>query len=336
MAENVKSRRSGRLVRQTFAIVIETENLALEGSGALLRCLKSLQGQQIDLAAAHDIVVVNCGQVTTDLKEELSSNHPYLRVLELPAETGYYDAKMQGAASAIGEIVVFCDSDVEYDSRWLAAMLEPFDQSSDVEFVCGQTSYRITGPYSLALLLSFRFPPFSARRRWFPCTGYAANAFAMRRSLLQRVPIPTKNGISHGNCRMHADQMLSDGVVIWKQPSAKAFHPLLRPDRFLVRFFLGGHHAWLRYMTISRERRARRGVVLSGLLHFAQLLRLAARQLLMPVYRLPGALGSGWCNLLFLPLALPLVIVANTFFVAGLVATVFAPRLDLSGWTDRS
>ena len=134
----------------TFSVVVETENLAVEGPEALQRCLDSLMQGAVDLTRAREVVVTDSGDLDPDGEERIRSRFPFLRILPLPADTGYYEAKMRGADATSGEVVVFCDSDLTVEPGWVDAMLRPFRDRPDIGLVAGETSLTVTGPYTLA------------------------------------------------------------------------------------------------------------------------------------------------------------------------------------------
>ena len=316
----------------SFSIVLETENLALEGPAALDRCLGSLCKQRLDFWTANEVIVTDSGDIDEDVKASLKAEYPNLLIRDLPKDTGYYEAKMLGAELASGEVVVFCDSDIEYLEGWLSAMLQPFSDSPEVEFLCGETSYAVSGPYSLALLLTFYFPPFSGKSKIRPCRGYAANNFAIRRNLLARLPIPTGLGLYRGNCQIHAEKMRQAGVTIWRQPKARGIHPVLRPTLFLQRFFLAGHHAWKAYLHYMRLNSARDPQTIK---YLCKAIELCGRQVILPILRLPAALKRHPSRLMMLPLALPIILATIIVYFMGLFLTMARPSFDFSAWAFR-
>jgi glycosyltransferase involved in cell wall biosynthesis len=327
------SRRPSRI--PSFSIVVETENLALEGSDAIVRCLDSLRHQSVDIAEANEVIVTNSGDVPPELAFRLKSDLELLEFRQLPEDTGYFEAKMLGAAEATGDVLVFCDSDVEYEPDWLRAMLTSITGDEDVQIVGGETAYEITGPYSLAMALAFQFPPFSGRRRIWKSRGYAANSIALRRDLLKSHPFPTEAGLRHGNCRMHANRLIRAGIPIWRQPAARAAHRLLSPSRFFRRFFLGGHHAWVVHLSDSdRSAGTSPASRLAG--HLVAAAGICARPVILPFHRLPAALRGHPVRLVMLPLAAPVVLAAILTYLSGFFLTVLRPDTDFSALTDRS
>jgi len=318
-----------------FSIVVETENLVTAGADAIHACLASLRAQTLSPDRASEIVLVDSGGVSEAARARIERTWPALRLLDLPAGTGYYEAKLAGARATSGDVVVFCDSDVEYASDWLESILEPFARDPGVRFVRGETSLAVAGPYTLALLLAFQFPPFSSDTGLRPARDYAANNFAMRRELLAVHQIPTGDGLHHGNCDLHAAQLRRAGVAIWRQPRARGYHAPIAPHRFAARFFLGGHHA----LSVHRRDRATRNPLpmprrLAA--DVAKTIAICGRAAARPLVRLPAALrsnpgrGADWL------IAAPIVAAAVALHWLGAFVTLARPGIDFSDWTDRS
>jgi dolichol-phosphate hexosyltransferase len=80
---------------------------------------------QAELPCEFELIVVDDG--SSDMTGEVLSQleHPKLRVITHPSNLGKGAALRTGAATAVGRYVVPFDSDLEYDSGDLAAMLEP-------------------------------------------------------------------------------------------------------------------------------------------------------------------------------------------------------------------
>jgi glycosyltransferase involved in cell wall biosynthesis len=84
--------------------------------------LRSVAGQD---GAAFEVVVVDNGS-TDETAAVLECGAPglALRVLHAPSASGPAAARNLGWRAAAGELVVFCDDDVEADPGWLAAFAE--------------------------------------------------------------------------------------------------------------------------------------------------------------------------------------------------------------------
>ena len=83
----------------------------------------------LSLAYPHDrleIIVASDG--STDRTDEIVQEfaHRGIRLVRLPSNKGKSAAQNAGVAHASGEVVVFCDADVELDEDTLAAIIRPF------------------------------------------------------------------------------------------------------------------------------------------------------------------------------------------------------------------
>ena len=145
----------------SFSLVLETENLANAALDGLTQALVSLVQQDLPLTAANEVLMIDSGNTPSQLLEQLCDRYPWLTVHPAPSTTGYYTAKMLGAALATGQIVVYCDSDCTYEPGWLRSLLQPFSDNSDIQIVAGETTTRGVGFYGTAMALTYIFPQYS-------------------------------------------------------------------------------------------------------------------------------------------------------------------------------
>lgn len=236
-----------------FSIVVETDNLAAVDVEELRACLDSLNEQGDILRKADGIFVADGGTAPEQLLGELARRYPWLTVLRADAGASYVELKLTGALQTPSEVVVFCDGDVRYESGWLAALLAGFEERPDADMIAGETTTPITGPYSLAFGLSFNFPRLSGERHVLPSTTYWANNVAVRRTTLERIPLPDPSELFRGQNLVHTRRILAAAGVILRQPRARAWHAVLPPGGIIPRYYkLGRDAAAIRAIT-SRE-----------------------------------------------------------------------------------
>lgn len=308
----------------SFSVVLETENLANVPAEALSACLDRLARQDISPALANEVLLIQSGDVPASLLTRLRSRYPWLSICQSDAETEYYAAKMAGARRATGDVVVFCDADCQYGPEWLRHLLLPFIEDS-VQVVAGETSLRVGGPYSLAVLLAWAFPPFSRRRNLYPSPTYQANNVAFRRQLLLRYPIPCGLPMYRGSGHLHAMQLRRLGVVIWKQPKARVTHPVPTHGAaaFFWRWLLYGHDQVVRErLALERSAASRRVRWRPALL---ALVGIVSSGTWKPLHRLPAVLRDDPKRLLVLPVALGIVWSMVTLALAGWVLGLLRP-----------
>lgn len=232
----------------SFSIIVETENLASAALAGLCRSLDAIAAQDLSPSCAKEVLILESGDLSPDLLATLSGAYPWLTVRTIAAEMDYYAAKMQGVALTTGEIIVFVDSDCLYEPNWLRSLLTPFAQKAEIQVVAGETRTSANGIYGLAISLTYIFPPFSHRSDLHPTRFYFFNNVAFRRSVLLAYPIPTALPIYRGNCVLHAHTLTQHGIILWRQPIARAVHAA--PNglaHFFWRFILLGYDALLLY-----------------------------------------------------------------------------------------
>jgi glycosyltransferase involved in cell wall biosynthesis len=317
----------------SFSIIIETENLASADLPGLFSSLDALEQQTLSPLQANEVLMVETGDVPPALLDTIRAQYPWVSIQRIDAGLEYYQAKMRGIELTTGEAVVLCDSDCVYNDQWLAAMLAPF-ASDDVQMVAGETSLDITGPYGLAMALTYIFPRYSHRDQIQPTGGYFCNNVVFRRSLITQVPIPGELPLYRGNCVIHAHQLATHHHQIWQQPQARALHaPPNGFSHFVSRFLMLGYDA----LCVSRlaanpmakvapdqptPMRPARDLVVAGLLF--------VRQLKTFGQRLGLILREDIRYALYLPLALPISLVAMGLYGLGLALAYLRPAY----WLD--
>jgi glycosyltransferase involved in cell wall biosynthesis len=304
----------------SFSLIVETENVAKGGLDRLRECLRSLDRQTISPRDALDVIVPQSGDVPTATLEELQREHPWIRLLEMPPDTNYYQAKMAGARLARGELVVLADSDVAYEPDWLERLREPFRDPA-VQAVAGRSSMLVDSVYTMAMSAVYFVPPrlsLPPGAKLRPGERYLAHNVAFRRRFLLDHPIPDDpagRDFLRAQCAIHAERLTAMGTVIWEEPRARCLHPPTAPELFLWRFLAAGEEdvRWLR--------RTRRG---PGLLPGT--IRRLMHRLLEAGWRLYRLVIDQPRQLLRLPLALPLVAVALALTCAGAMSSLISPR----------
>lgn len=239
----------------SFSLVLETENLANADLDGLAQSLASLVKQDIPLTHANEVLIVDSGNTPAQLLTQLCDRYPWLKVHQAPPTTGYYKAKMLGAALATGQIVVYCDSDCAYESGWLRSLLVPFTDRSNIQIVAGETATRGVGFYGTAMALTYIFPQYSGEDALAPAAQYFLNNVAFQREFLLEQPIPTALPLYRGNCVIHANGLRRQGYTIWRQPQARATHaPPSDLSHFFWRFLLIGHdYYWQQQLSASMK-----------------------------------------------------------------------------------
>lgn len=312
----------------SFSIVLETENLASADVAGLVRSIAALAAQDPSPTCANEVLLIDSGDAPTDLLQHLCLQYPWITIHPAPAGTGYYKAKMLGAERATGDIVVYYDSDCLYEPTWLRTILTPFTQSRQIEVVAGETTTRGVGPYGTAMALTYIFPQFSGQTALTPTTQYFLNNVAFRREFLLRHPISAELPLYRGNCVIHAHELLEQGYTIWRQPQARTHHaPPNGISHFFWRFLLIGHDYYWQQRLLQRN---------AGLSKEVSSNSMAGFQGKLQVFydRLNRLLLNDRRHGLFLPLALPIVILSALLIYVGYLVTIWKPHYLLRIYSD--
>ena len=172
--------------------------------------------------------------------ERVCGPYPWVTISSVEAGTRYGDVKALAGDRGTGEIIVLCDADVRYEPDWLERLLEPFARD-DVQIASGETTTPVTGPYSLAIALTFVFPRYSGDSEPAPALWYWANNVAARRDFLAQLPLPQHLPIYRGQTIVHGKALREAGHTIWRVPGARAVHDVPSLRELLPRFVLKGH-----------------------------------------------------------------------------------------------
>ena len=309
----------------SFSIVIETDNLKAVGAGELKSMLGDLATQDLSPACANEVFVIQSGDVANDAIEAMRVAYPWVTVIRSAGTPNYFEAKMEGARRATGELIVLCDSDCRYAPTWLRCMLEPFARHPEIDILTGETGLRITGPYSLAMALAWSFAPFSAHTGLRRVSRYNANCAIFRRTVLLRYPIPGPMPVYRGNGVVH-HQLLREGhCVIWQEPAGRCFHPMPAngPAEFFWRWLLYGHDQLLTEQWSARAGRYHGWRALGyGAIAFLKILSLISFK---PLRRLPAALRNEPRRLLYLPVSAVIIVGAVSCALIGFCIACVAP-----------
>ncbi len=305
---------------QTFSIILETENLATADIKGLVNSIASLSAQTPSPELANEVLLIDSGDTPIELLKQLQQTYHWLQIKHAPEGTEYYDSKMLGAQWVTGEIIVYYDSDCIYDRDWLESLLTCFE-NPEIQVVSGETTTNGVGIYGTAMALCYIFPQYSGRSNLFPVKQYFLNNVAFRRSFLLANPIPVGLPLYRGNCVLHAQNLMAAGHTIWRQPNARSLHAPPNGFRhFWTRFLLIGHDLyWQKTLLASSPLTPNSGG--TGVEEMAGRSNLA-----IGFDRIAKMVHRDWRHALFLPLCLPVVMVAVLLIAIGYHITVRKPH----------
>ncbi|XHX76075.1 MAG: glycosyltransferase [Stenomitos frigidus ULC029] len=318
----------------SFSLVLETENLANAHLDGLAQSLTSLAQQDLPLTTAKEILIIDSGNTPAQLLEALCDRYPWLTVHQAPASTGYYKAKMLGAALVTGDVVVYCDSDCTYEPQWLQHLLMPFAVRSDIQVVAGETTTRGVGFYGTAMALTYIFPQYSGTQSLAPTTQYFLNNVAFRRKFLLNQPIPVALPLYRGNCVIHARRLQQQGYILWRQPQARATHaPPSDRSHFFWRFLLIGHdYYWQQQLLIKPAGTMQQPMTVQNLSDDHDPTAGFKGKLDVFRDRIQKMVRHDRRHLLYLPFALPIVIVSVLLILVGYLVTAYRPDYLLKSY----
>lgn len=318
----------------SFSLVLETENLANAHLDGLSQSLTSLAQQDLPLTTAKEILIIDSGNTPAPLLEALCDRYPWLKIHQAPASTGYYKAKMLGAALVTGDVVIYCDSDCNYEPQWLQHLLMPFADRSDIQVVAGETTTRGVGFYGTAMAIAYIFPQYSGTQALAPTTQYFLNNVAFRREFLLKQPIPVALPLYRGNCVIHARHLQQQGYTIWRQPQARATHaPPSDRSHFFWRFLLIGHdYYWQQQLLAKPDSTMQQPKVVQSLSNDRDPTAGFRGKLAIFFDRIQKMVQHDRRHLLYLPFALPIVIVSAMLVFAGYFITARRPDYLLKSY----
>ena len=227
----------------SFSIVIETENLSVTEVAGLEESLDSLARQSPSPAEANEVLIIESGDTPAAVLNRIRARYPWVQVVPIDADIDYYDAKMEGARRASGEVVIYADSDCIYEPDWIRSLLAPFTAYPDIQILGGETAIRGRGPYAIANAISFFFDGHSRAADLYGSATYFFNNVAFRRRFLLENPVDHNLPLYRGHCVLHTHHLRRRGITIGRQPRARAHHA---PPHGLFNFL------W-RYLLIGRD-----------------------------------------------------------------------------------
>lgn len=215
----------------SFSIVLETENLGMAGMQDLCDTLSSLQQQTCPITNAREILVLAAGHVTDETLNILRTDYPWLIVHRETNNLEYLESKQRGAQLVTGDIVVFADSDVVYETTWLESLLSGFALVPGATIVAGDTRIRGTSVYATAIQLMWMMHTQSIIHYSKMITHFDLNNFAIRRPVMLSAPLFTDLPLYRAHTVEMKKILLDQGYSAVRVPGTRGYH--LPPGSFV-------------------------------------------------------------------------------------------------------
>ncbi|MBI2441834.1 MAG: glycosyltransferase family 2 protein [Lentisphaerae bacterium] len=200
----------------------------LNAAGTLPALLEALASQQP--APPDEIVLVD--SLSTDATRQIARQHANVRVVPL-GRFSHGRARNLGAQESSGRIIVLMTQDaLPADKRWLAALLEPFDDEQ-VAAVYSRQIPRPNAPPTERFFLQYHFPPGAPVRRTrsaqtsaatlkLPDVFFSNVSAAVRREALLSYPFDETLIMSED--QQFARDLIVAGYAIVYQPASVVIH----------------------------------------------------------------------------------------------------------------
>ncbi len=302
-----------QVAKPKISIIIEWENVKLS---EMDRCREMLRAMAIQIPEYFDkqantsssdtvpsaeiLILYDAGAFDGGFIEDIvateiprGTRHCQWRIIAAGSE-GYYGLKNIGSREAQGDILVFIDSDLIPEPKWLENMLSPM-QNADCKVVAGHAYVTPDDMMSRTFALTWFFPLRASEAKISPAKGFFANSVAFRREVFLAHPYEVIPGASRGACRLLAKKLAAEGVQIISNTGAQASHPPPNGlSHFLLRAVVQGRDDLLMNQT---EQRAGKGTIFHSISRIGKWQLKALRRILfqhgtvgMPFYQVPFAM----------------------------------------------
>jgi hypothetical protein len=312
-----------QVTKPRISIIIEWENVKLSEMDRCREMLRAMAKQipeyfdkqgvpeSAETPAAEILILYDSGAFDGGFIEDIvateiprTTRHCQWRIIAAGSE-GYYGLKNIGSQQARGEVLVFIDSDLIPEDKWLENMLSPM-QGSDVKVVAGHAYVTPDDMLSRTFALTWFFPLRATEAKLSPAKGFFANSVAFQRDVFLKHPYEVIPGASRGACRLLAKKLKAEGVQMISNTGAQASHP--PPNglkHFLLRAVVQGRDDLLMNQT---EQRAGKDTIFHSIARIGKWQLKALRQIVfrhgsvgMPFYQVPFAMFiAGVYGFLFL------------------------------------
>jgi glycosyltransferase involved in cell wall biosynthesis len=310
----------------TFSVVIETENLAMGGVADLERCLDSLDKQTLDIRKANEVWIMVGGHLDPADAELIRTQYPWTTIHQANGELSYLGAKKMGAAISSGEIVLFADSDVAYDPRWLALILDERSKHPQKDIVTSDSRVAIDSSYGFVMasvwimhIKRLGGPPAESR-------GFPLNNVSVDRTTMIAVEHDEGLPLYRGFLGFWQKRLRARGVRFYRIPRVMGLH---LPPQGLAEWFYRMLIFGADYVAAANYQQAADGTVTarpSVVRRAVAAMKWAGYRWVMAVVHSSRLIAEDWTRMRYVPLGLPIALFSLILITAGSVITVFNSR----------
>ncbi len=211
---------------------------------ALYRQLREMQGtfrSRPEIRLVYDSAKIDRASIERLMNEAIGGASWPADVVMLPmAGCRYYEQKNRGALGTRTDVILFLDSDVIPEAKWLRSLVEPFCDPR-VSVVGGSTYVALDGLLCKAFALFWFFPLREDTNGLVETDSFFANNVAFRREIFEKFPFPDAP-VYRGRCSLLAAELRDRGVLIFRNLGARVSHPPPNGiSQFLLRALREGH-----------------------------------------------------------------------------------------------
>ena len=198
----------------------------------------------IELISVFDPSAIEVQHLRDLVERKLSAASQHVARSYLSADgKDYYVMKNLGARAARAPLIMFLDSDVIPEPRWLAELLATCDTVPDAGVVTSTIYLESQGLSSATLALIWVFPLRPDRAAVVPCRDMRTNSTVFRRDVALAHPFSEVAGTARSSCALLTQELLGAGVQMVRTTSSRLEHPSVHGIEFFARAIARGRDA---------------------------------------------------------------------------------------------
>lgn len=210
---------------RTVSIILETENLGMAGLEDLETSLNSLKNQTFPIKKIKEVLIIVGNRVSKETLNHIRIKFPWVRLHLVNGVLDYAKSKMVGAKFAKGDILIFSDSDMNYENTWLENMVKSFDKYPTGYIISGDTRLETISSYKMSLNATWMIQILNDKIKEPVTTSYfPLNNFAIERDVLLKTPIPFRLPLYRNKIPLWEKTLTNKGYKVLRAPGTRGFH----------------------------------------------------------------------------------------------------------------